>query len=89
MIYFFIAYKLANQLQIKYENMTANLYVSMPLGDVMIANLVCRNYMLTIGEAHLVMILMWDFDIILDVNWLLKHHVILNYFTRELKINSP
>ena len=76
----------------KCDTMINALCVSMPLEDLMIANLVCRKCMLKIGEAQLKVDLMviplQDFDVILGMDWLSEHHVTLNCFMREVKIDS-
>ena len=77
----------------KCDTITEALCVSTPLRDSIITNLVCRNCMLKNKEAQLrvdlVVILLREFNVILGMYWLSEYHVILNYFSREVKINSP
>ena len=48
--------------------------------------------MINIGEAQLrvdlVVMPLQDFELILGMDWLVEHQVMMNCFTREVKINS-
>ena len=58
----------------------------------MIGQHVCRSCIVQVGKAKLrvdlTVIPLRDFDVILEMDWLAEHRVIMNYFTREIKILS-
>ena len=39
--------------------------------------------------AHLLLVTFYDFDIILGMDWLTKHHAIVNCFTKEVEFDVP
>ena len=89
----FISSKLAFQLRLDREDLTYDLCISTPLGDTMLAKQVCRSCLVQVGKAKLrvdlTLIPLQDFDLILGMDWLTEHRVVLNCFTREIKIHSP
>ena len=88
--YSYISYKLAHRLRMEDEDLNVGLCVSTLIGDTMIANRVCRNYEIGIGKVRLrvdlVIIPLRDFDLILGIDWLFEHHILMNCFTRKVKI---
>ena len=70
-----------------------DLHVSTPLGELLEVNSVCRDCMVQIDgvELYVDLLLMtfYDFDIILGMDWLTKHHAIVNYFTKEVEFDVP
>ena len=89
----YIASELVDRLKMKYEDMHANLCVRTPFGDSMLAHRICKDCFIEIGGAKLrtdlVVIPLQDFNVILGMDWLGEHHVIMNCFTREVRIYSP
>ena len=70
-----------------------DLHVSTPLGELLEVNSVCRDCMVQIDGvelcANLLLMTFYDFDIILGMDWLTKHHAIVNCFTKEVEFDVP
>ena len=66
-----------------------DLYVSMPSGDVILVNLVCKDCILSIKDremkADLLILKMKDFDLILGMDWLVVYHAIVDCFEKIVR----
>ena len=40
-------------------------------------------------KANLILLKMWDFDVILGMDWLSTHRALLDYFTKEVMFRKP
>ena len=69
------------------------MHVSTPLGELLKVNSVCQDCMVQIHGvelcADLLLMTFYDFDIILGMDWLTKHHAIVNCFTKEVEFDAP
>src|SRR5215510_2382669 len=69
-----------------------DLCIRTPLGDTMIAKRVCKSCIVQLEKTNLrvdlIIIPIQNFDIILGMDWLTEHRVVLNCFTREIRISS-
>ena len=59
----------------------------------MVVNNICRDCPICINkielEANMILLPLHEFDVILGMEWLTKHHAIVNYFTKEVILESP
>ena len=67
--------------------------VSVPTGNSLIANRVYRGSKVTIAshefEADLIVLDIHDFDIILGMDWLAKHHATVDWYRKEVQFSQP
>ena len=88
----FTSSHLAHKLQLQYDDMISRLCVRTPLEENVIVNRECKGNRIEIGgnklRVDLVVMPLQYFDLILGMDWLMKHQVTMNCFTREVKINS-
>ena len=84
---------MASQLCNKHEPLGFDLNVGTPLGETIIMNNVCYDYLICIDKAelkaNLLLLPLHKFDVILGIDWLTKHHAIVNCFTKEVILESP
>ena len=70
------------------EHLGFELNVATPLRDMIIVNSIYRDCVIQVETArlHADLILMpfRNFDIILGMDWLTRHHAIVNCFTKEV-----
>ena len=66
------------------EELIQTLLVTTPLGRLLLANKEIGDYEIKIGEVtienDLLILDLRDFDVILEMDWLSKHHACINYF---------
>ena len=67
--------------------------VSLPIGDSLIANRVYMGCRVSIEGhefmANLVLLDIQDFDVILGMDWLSRHHATMDCFKKEVKLCRP
>ena len=84
----FISRCFASHLHTHLEPLGFELSVTTPLGDMIMVNSIYRDCVIQVKTARLYadLILMpfRDFDIILGMDWLTRHHAIVNCFTKEV-----
>ena len=70
-----------------------SMVVSLPTGDLLIANRVSRGSKVTIAshefEADLIVPDIHDFDIILGMDWLAKHRSTVDCYRKEVQFSQP
>ena len=58
------------------------------LGDIIIVNRLYQNCVIQIETARLfvdlILMSFFDFDVILGMDWLTRHHAVVNCFTKEV-----
>ena len=89
----FITLTFASRIHKYIKLLDYDLHVSTPLGELLEVNSVCRDCMVQIDGvelcADLLLMTFYDFDIILGMDWLTKHHAIVNCFTKEVEFDVP
>ena len=89
----FISREFIERVGIEMRLTECSMVVSLPTGDSLIANGVYRGSKVTIEshefEADLIVLDIHDFDIILGMDWLAKHHVTVDCYRKEVKFNQP
>ena len=89
----FITPTFASRIHTYIKPLDYDLHVSTPLGELLKVNSVCRDCMVQIDGvelcADLLLMTFYDFDIILGMDWLTKHHAIVNCFTKEVEFDVP
>ena len=77
----------------KHEPLGFDLNMGTLLGEIMVVNNVCCDYLICIDKAELkadlLLLPLREFDVILRIDWLTKHHAIVNCFTKKVIIESP
>ena len=80
----FISLKFATSLNCMPKELIEPLYVSTPLKNITIANIIFKNCIIQIGKrelaADVIQLNMYDFDIILGMNWLSLYHAHIDCF---------
>ena len=88
----FMSLETASQVNIKNELLGYDLCVLMPAGGKIIVDKVCRACPVVVSSvmlpADLILMDFKEFDIILGMDWLAKHHAILDCYTKEMVIQS-
>ena len=68
-----------------------SLCVFMPAGGMVVVNSVVKACPILVGGkilyANLVVIKLHEFDVILGMDYLAKHHAIVNYYTKKVVID--
>ena len=63
-----------------------------PLEEIIVVNSVYHDCMICINKAELradlLLFPLCEFDVILSIDWLTKHHTIVNYLTNEVILES-
>ena len=79
--------------QIETQPLEGCMRVSLPAGDLLLADRVVRDSRVLIGGqeflADLVALDMKDFDLVLDMDWLSRHRATLDCYKKEVKLNRP
>lgn len=77
----------------KDEPLGFDLNMGTPLGKIIAMNSTCRDCLIYIDKeelkADLLLLPLREFDVIVGMDWLTKHHVIVNYFIKEVILESP
>ena len=89
----FISEKFAQYSNCELCPLPEELVVRTPLGEDIIRTMVYRDYDERIGdtklEANLIPLELYDFDAILGMDWLERHHMIVNYFMKKVIFCKP
>ena len=86
----FIAYEFVLKIHGTIESLGYNICISMPAGGTMLVNMVIKECPIEVEgrtlHADLIVINLEEFDIILGMDWLSKHRVVVNCYTKEMTI---
>lgn len=89
----FVAHCFAYNVVVRLAALRAELAIFVPMGDVLMAGTVYRNNSVIVRdvflEADLIPLDIVDFDIILGMDWLAKHHASIDCFRKEVVFRSP
>ena len=84
----FISLKFAISLNCVPEKLNEPLYVSTPFKNIIVANIIFKNCIIQIEEkelaADLIQLNMYDFDVILGMNWLSSYHAHIDCFRKRV-----
>ena len=82
-----------DRLQIETQPLEGRMRVSLPAGDLLLANRVVRDSRVLIeGQefpTDLVALDMRDFDVVLGMDWLSRHKATLDCYKKEVKLHRP
>ena len=82
-----------DRFQIKTQPLEGRMRVSLPAGDPLFSDRVVRDSRVLIGgqefPADLVALDMWDFDVVLGMDWLSRHRATLDCYKKEVKLHIP
>ena len=63
-----------------------------PLGETIIMNNICCDYLICIDKAELkadlLLLPLYEFNVLLCMDWLTKHHATVNCYTKEVILES-
>ena len=89
----FISAKFIAQVNIEIQPINCSMVVSLPTGDSLIADRVYMGCRVIIEghefRANLVLLDIQDFDVILWMDWLSRHHATMDFFRKEVKFCRP
>ena len=89
----FISVKFIAQVNIEIQPIDCSMVVSLPTGDSLIADRVYMGCRVIIEGyefmANLVLLDIQDFDVILGMDWLPRHHATMDCFRKEVKFCRP
>ena len=89
----FISAKFIAQVNIEIQPIDCSMVVSLPTGDSLIADKVYMGCRVIIEghefRANLVLLDIQDFDVILGMDWLSRHHATMDFFRKEVKFCRP
>ena len=92
-IYSFIYEKFIAQVNIEIQPIDCSMVVFLPTGDSLIADRVYMGCRVIIEghefRANLVLLDIQDFDVILGMAWLSRHHATISCFRKEVKLCRP
>ena len=70
-----------------------NLCVETPVGDMMSTHTICKPHKVKIGDkelyADLIILDMWDFDVILGMDWLATYHALVDCHKKCVNFKIP
>lgn len=73
--------------------LSSPVYVSTPVGDSLIVDRVYRSCLIALSgfetRADSLLLSMVDFDVILDIDWLLPHYAILDCHAKTVTLVEP
>ena len=88
----FISREFIERVGIEMRPTECSMVVSLPTGDSLIANRVYRGSKVTIAshefEADLIVLDIHEFDIILCMDWLAKHHATVDCYKKEVQFSQ-
>ncbi|CAL2255737.1 unnamed protein product [Prunus armeniaca] len=91
--YSFVAHNFVSYVSVRLTPMTESFSISLPTGEVLYADRVFRECYVQVDdawlEANLIPLELVDLDIILGMDWLEKHHALVDGFRKEVKLRSP
>ena len=68
--------------------MNYDLSVATPMGDFLVCNSILKSCVIQIEDremlADLILMDMYDYDVILGINWLAAYHASVDYFRKEV-----
>ena len=89
----FISAKFIAQVNIEIQPIDCSMVVSLPTGDSLISDRVYMGCRVIIEghefRANLVLLDIQDFDVILGMDWLSRHHATMDCFRKEVKFCRP
>ena len=89
----FISSRMTSHFRKSHEILDIKVNVYTPLGEVEVVDRVYRDCPIQIGntelKADLIILPFQEFDIILGIDWLTRHHVKVDCYTKEVIIESP
>ena len=89
----FISMKFITQVNLEIQPIDCSMVVSLPTGDSLIADRVYMGCRVIIEgyefRANLVLLDIQDFDVILGMDWLSRHHATMDCFRKEVKFCRP
>ena len=91
--HYFISREFIERVGIEMRPTECSIIVSLPTGNSLIANRVYRGSKVTIAShefaADLIVLDIHDFDIILGMDWLAKHHATVDCYRKEVQFSQP
>ena len=91
-IHLVISWNMASQFYSKHQLVGFDLNIVTLLGEIMVVNSVCRDYLICIDKvelrANLLLLPPCEFGVILGMEWLTEYYKIVNYFTKEVILES-
>ena len=89
----FISSNFAKKHNFKFEPMESELRVDTPVGGVVVTDSVCKSCVVKIADrellADLTLLEMWDFDIILGMDWLATHYAMVDCHRNKVIFQVP
>ncbi|XP_070039956.1 uncharacterized protein [Nicotiana tomentosiformis] len=89
-IYYYMSSYFASYLVMPRNSFSARVYISTHMGDSIIVDCVYHSCVVSIGRLEtsvdLLLLDMLDFDVILDMDWLLPYHTILDYHAKTVTL---
>ncbi|XP_074318774.1 uncharacterized protein LOC141655603 [Silene latifolia] len=89
----FISHSLSNKLKLVPSNPDIGLLIGLPTGETIPCSVVYKDCTITIEEnpflVDLVQLDLHDFDIILEMDWLIANHVLIDCHKRIVTISKP
>ena len=89
----FISREIIERVGIEMRPTECSMVVSLPTGDSLIANRVYRGSKVTVAshdfEVDLIVLDIHDFEIILGMDWLSRHHATMDFYKKEVKFCRP
>ncbi|XP_070034688.1 uncharacterized protein [Nicotiana tomentosiformis] len=91
--YSYVSPYFASYLDISRDSLSGLIYVSTPVGDMIVVDRVSRSCIISIGgyetKVDLLLLNMVDFDVILGMNWLSQYHSILDCHAKIVTFSMP
>lgn len=89
----FISSRMTSHMHIKHDTLDLRVNVHTPIGEVLVVEKVYRDRLIKMGDAelyvNLIILPFLEFDIILGMDWLSRHHAKVDCYTKEIIIDSP
>ena len=86
--HFFISSRYAKLCDKKLGLMDYDLFVATPMGDSLVCNSILKSCVIQIKDremlADLILMDMYDYDVILGMDWLAAYHASVDYFRKEV-----
>ncbi|XP_070045365.1 uncharacterized protein [Nicotiana tomentosiformis] len=91
--YSYVSSLFAPYLDVSRESLGVPVYVSKPLGDLVVVYWVCRSCVVTFcgyeTRVDLLLLDMVDFEVILGMDWLSPYHAILDCYAKTVTLAMP
>ena len=89
----FIYMGFISNVNVEFQPIDYNIVVSLPTGDSWIAESVYLESRVNIGDmqflADLILLDIHDFDVILGMDWLYRHHATMDCYRKEVRFCRP